>query len=400
MIDAQSRKGPARMRDAVNSVRSIFAIGITILVSATVLGSAGRSCSDGLHLNQIQVVGSHNSYHAGMGTHEMELLRARNPKAADDLNYSHPPLDVQLDRGICQIELDIYADAKGGRYSHPVWPRFLAAAKIPLDPDFDPQHLFDRPGFKVMHVQDLDYRSNCQPLVECLRIVRRWSQAHPGHLPIFILIETKESRERDYMTVPEPFTPEVFDALDAEILTVFAKSEIITPDQVRGAHETLEDAVLNGGWPCLEQSRGKVMFLMDQRKAGPAYLRGHPSLRGRILFTNARPGEPDAAFVEVNDPLADPKEIPSLVKKGYIVRTRADNTLREALDRANPMREAAMASGAQMVSTDFPVPEKSAVGFPVVFPPGSTMHCNPVNSFDGCSLVEPFPAHAAAADKH
>lgn len=388
------------MRDDRGFIRFLFVLG-GIALSTPILGGgvAGSACAGNLHLNQIQVVGSHNSYHAGMGPHEMELLRARNPKAADDLSYSHPPLDVQLDRGIRQIELDIYADSKGGRYSHPSWPRFMAAAKIPLDPDFDPNHLFDRPGFKVMHVQDLDYRSNCQPFVECLSIVRRWSQQHRGHLPIFILIETKESRERDYMTVPEPFTPEVFDALDAEILSVFTKDGIITPDQVRGRHETLEEAILKDGWPCLKQSRGKVIFLMDQRKAGPAYLAGHPSLRGRIIFTNALPGEPDAAFVEVNDPLADAQEIPNLIKKGYIVRTRADADLHEAVKNDTRMRDAALASGAQMVSTDFPFEEKAPTGYAVRFPNQGIARCNPVNAATGCDsgILESSPAATAGA---
>jgi Phosphoinositide phospholipase C, Ca2+-dependent len=259
-----------------------------------------------------------------------------------------------------------------------------------LDPDFDPQHLFDHPGFKVMHVQDLDYRSNCQPFLECLRVVRRWSQAHRGHLPIFILIETKESRERDYMTVPEPFTPEVFDALDAEILTVFSKDEIITPDQVRGGHETLEEAILSGSWPCLEQSRGKVLFLMDQRKAGPAYLKGHPSLRGRIIFTNARPGEPDAAFVEVNDPLSDHLVIPDLIRRGYIVRTRADADLREGIENDTRMRDAALASGAQMISSDFPFNEKAPTGYAVLFPRRTIARCNPVSAPAGCEVNDPY----------
>jgi Phosphoinositide phospholipase C, Ca2+-dependent len=380
------------MTSAASSIRSALLLGSIALVSALSLdvGGAdkGSACNSGLRLNQIQVIGSHNSYHAGMGPHEMELLRIRNPKAADALSYSHPPLDVQLDRGIRQIELDIYADAKGGRYAHPAWPRMMTEAKLPLDPDFDPQHVFDRPGFKVMHVQDLDYRSNCQPLVECLRVVRRWSQAHPGHLPVFILIETKESRERDYMTWPEPFTSRVFDALDAELLSVFPKDEIIIPDQVRGHHTTLEEAVLSDGWPCLDESRGKVIFLMDQRKAGPAYLKGHPSLRDRIIFTNARPGEPDAAFVEVNDPLEDTHVIPDLIKKGYLVRTRADADLREAGNNDTRMRDAALTSGAQMVSTDFPLSEKASAGYAVQFPRGGIVRCNPVNTSGSCDLTK------------
>jgi hypothetical protein len=363
----------------VRLVLSLAAISFTLCVRF-----AAADCAGDLRLNQIQVIGSHNSYHAGVGPHEMELLRQRNPKAAAALAYSHPPLDVQLDRGIRQIELDIYTDSRGGRYSHPAWPRMMTEAKMPLDPNFDPQHLFDRPGFKVMHVQDLDYRSNCQPFIGCLQIVRNWSKAHRGHLPIFILIETKESRERDYMTVPERFTPAVFDALDAEILTVFTRDEIITPDQVRGTHSTLEEAVLRDGWPCLDKARGKVIFLMDQRKAGPAYLQNHPALRNRVIFTNALPGEPDAAFVEVNDPLADRNLIPGLIKKGYLVRTRADADLKQADNKDTTMRDAALASGAQIVSTDFGFGEKSPAGYGVVFPEGGNSRCNPVNAAAGC----------------
>ena len=63
-----------------------------------------------------------------------------------------------------QIELDIYADSEGGRYAHPMGIDAVAAAGLPKDPDFDPDGLMNRPGFKVMHVQDLDYRSTCQQL--------------------------------------------------------------------------------------------------------------------------------------------------------------------------------------------------------------------------------------------
>ena len=370
--------------------RPLFQIAVLIvlvsLLTAMRFAGAGKPCDNELRLNQIQVIGSHNSYHAGLGPHEMEFLRARNPKAADALSYSHPALDQQLNDGVRQIELDIYADSKGGLYSHPAWPKLMADAGIARDPDFDPQHLFDKPGFKVMHVQDLDYRSNCQPFIGCLQTVRRWSKAHPGHLPIFILIETKESREHpEFMTQPEAFTPEIFNALDAEIRSVFREEEIITPDQVRGARSTLEEAVLKDGWLCLQRSLGKVVFLMDQRKVGPIYVQGHPALRGRVIFTNARPGEPDAAFVEVNEPQDPTLSIPDLIKKGYIVRTRADADLRQGKPEGIATRDAALASGAQMVSTDFPFVEQSTEGYAVMFPQGEISRCNPVNAPANCN---------------
>jgi hypothetical protein len=92
------------------------------------------------------------------------------------------------------------------------------------------------------------------------------------------------------------------DALDDEIRSVFAKGEVVTPDDVRETHNTLEQAVLQQGWPKLDWARGKVVFLLDQEKVTPLYTEGHPSLKGRLMFTNGVPGAPDAAFVKVNDP--------------------------------------------------------------------------------------------------
>jgi hypothetical protein len=332
--------------------------------------------------NQIQVIGSHNSYHAGLAPSEAAWLRKLNPKAADGLEYKHPALDAQLSSGVRQVEIDIFADTKGGLYSHPANVKFVSAMGLPADPPFDPNGLFLKPGFKVMHAQDVDYRSNCQPLTGCLTVILNWSMAHPGHLPIFVLIETKEGRSRpEFQVDPEKFTPDVFDDLDKEIRSVFGPGRMIVPDDVRGRHATLEEAVLAGEWPSLESARGKVVFLLDQRKAGPAYLAGHPKLQGRVIFTNAEPGSPDAAFVEVNDPLEDPALIPALVRKGYLVRTRTDADTVQARTGETKQRDAALASGAQILSTDYPFNEKASwSGFSVSFPKGEIARCNPVLS--------------------
>jgi hypothetical protein len=275
-----------------------------------------------LRINEIQLIGSHNSYHKGLGPNEMAYLRKTSPKAAEALDYSHPPLTAQLNAGVRQLEIDVFGDTKGGLFANPAFPGLMAKAGFPLDPPFYPNGVMAKPGFKVLHAQDVDYRSNCQPFVACLSEIRTWSKAHPGHLPIFILIENKDGHSRDYMVVPEPFTERTFDDLDAEIRSVFHPGEMITPDDVRGAHKTLEQAVLTSGWPTLEQSRGKVMFVFDQERIGPLYTKGHPSLEGRVVFTNATPGTPDAAFVKMNSPFSD--RIGEVVRKGYLVRTMAD----------------------------------------------------------------------------
>jgi len=341
-----------------------------------------------LKLNQIQIIGTHNSYHAGIPPSEAKVWQIKSPNDFAGLDYAHPPLTQQLDGGVRQIELDIFADSEGGRFAHPAGPRMVAAANLPPDAPFDPDGVMMKPGFKVMHVQDIDYRSVCQPFVACLREVRAWSYAHPKHVPIFILVETKQSSKEGalQLTPAEQFTPAVFDALDAEIRSVFSSRELITPDDVRGRFATLNEAVLAGNWPALKSARGKVVFLMDQLWAGPVYLEGHPSLRGRVLFTNAEPGQPDAAFIERNDGPAS--EITALVRKGYLVRTRADDSTREARTNDTRRRDSMLTSGAQIVSTDYPAsePARWEGHYSVSLPGIAPARCNPVNAPAGCAI--------------
>lgn len=347
-----------------------------------------------VHVNEIQVIGSHNSYHAGFAPSERKWMESHNPRALRSLDYHHAPLADQLSGGVRQIEIDVFADAKGGRFAHPAIDRRVAEAGLPADPDFDPQHEMDRPGFKVMHVQDVDERSVCHTFVHCLTDVRAWSKAHPGHLPLFILVETKEGalKEMPNAVKTEPFTATVFDALDAEIRSVFQAGEIVTPDEVRGSSSTLNEAVRTRGWPTLEKTRGKVIFLLDQRPVEPIYTAGHPSLQGRVLFTNAAPGGPDAAFTEEN---AGSREvIGGLVRQGYLVRTRTDEGTEQARTNDTRRRDLALGSGAQIISTDYPPSEPSPwTPYVVAFPDGLIARCNPLNKPVDCKdrLLEQSP---------
>jgi len=370
----------------MNGHRSIVLCLITLAMGLQTVAYSQTTSDNAIRINQIQVIGSHNSYHAGIAPSESKLFQEKNLKLYQAFEYRHRPLDQQLNSGIRQIELDIYADSTGGHYAHPGGPVAVAAAGLPADPVFDPQGLMSKPGFKVMHVQDLDYRSTCQPFIACLEIVRTWSKAHPSHVPIYILIETKQTDlPPQYHALPtEKFTLSTFDALDAEIHSVFAPDEMITPDQVRGKHKTLEEAVLQNQWPTLAKARGKVVFLMDQRPMGPIYLEGHPALRGRVIFTNAAPGQPDCAFTEQND--GTQETIADLVRKGYMVRTRTDADTKEARTGETIRRDAALASGAQLLSTDYPSSEPSVwTNYSVSLPNGAVARCNPVNASTECS---------------
>lgn len=386
-------------------MRMLFAMLPMLLMlplSAAAQQGTAAAQDQSIHINQIQVIGSHNSYHTGIAPSERKLIEKQNPKAMRALDYAHAPLEDQLSGGVRQLEIDVYADTKGGRYSHPAIVGKVAAAGLPADPDFDPNHEMDKPGFKVMHVLNVDQRSSCHTFIACLTTIRGWSNQHPQHVPIFILVETKQGRPGKAPTAdgPEQFTAATWDALDAEIRSVFSEKEIITPDQVRGGYDTLLEAIQSsgssaadkkaGGWPTLAKARGKVIFLMDQRPVEAAYTAGHPSLRGRVIFTNATPGAPDAAFTEENSDTKE--EIDALARQGYLIRTRTDDGTEEARKNDHTRTNEVLPSGAQMLSTDYPSSEPAKwTGFFVALPHGLVARCNPVTAPPGCvdTLIEP-----------
>ena len=124
---------------------------------------------------------------------------------------------------------------------------------------------------------------------------------------------------------------------------------------------------------------------MDQHNMGPLYLEGHPSLKGRILFTNADPGKPDAAFIEQNDAPAD--AINALAKQGYLIRARSDSDTKQARTNDTSRRDAVLASGAQMISTDYPAAETAPSGYKVELPGNAVARCNPILKTAACTAT-------------
>jgi len=371
---------------ALAVVAAAFAAGS---VSSPTRPAVAQMPADDVRLNEIQVIGSHNSYHVVPDPDEEALRRAVLGSAADLMQYTHRPLPVQFaSQKVRQIELDVFVDRAGGKYATPLLRD--VAGKGAYQPE-----VMNQPGLKVLHIQDVDYVSTCVTLDLCLRQIKTWSDANPSHVPIAVLLELKDTPLNFpgfEFVQPDPFDAAAMDEVDSTIRAVFPDDRLITPDDVRGSHATLNEAVLAGdAWPTLGESRGKVMFLMDNGGGyRSTYLAGHPNLAGRVLFTNAPAGAADAAFVKMNDPF-ETTEIQDLVRAGYVVRTRADGDTTEARNNDTRARDAALASGAQWVSTDYPVPGL-AVGFtsPYVaeIPGGTVARCNPINGPEGCVSAE------------
>ncbi|MDT8328818.1 MAG: Ca2+-dependent phosphoinositide-specific phospholipase C [Roseovarius sp.] len=366
-----------------------------------------------LRINQIQVVGTHNSYSLGTDAKVRALLDERvgpllklmrekaSPEAQaaaaeyhpndvtfmDSLSYSFTTLTDQLDAGVRGLELDLNHDPLGGHYGYPAAYKVLEAAGVaaesllPLD-----RTDMDKPGFKVFHMVDVDVRSSCNLFTVCLSELRDWSDAHPGHAPIFVMLEAKAQAIPIFpdATIPVPFDGPAYDAMDTEILSALGRERVITPDDVRGGFPTLESAVRAGNWPRLSEARGKFVFLLiTALDKGPlaAYLEGRPNLEGRVAFLRSEPGEDHAAFLLLDNATWRPGEVERRVREGYLVRSRADIDTWEAKVNDLSRAEATFASGAQIVSTDYYRPGNAfGTDYVVRLPGGGSWRCNAVNA--------------------
>jgi len=376
-----------RSRSAVLAALTAALLAIAVATTAT---GAPRSGTSAVRVNELQVIGTHNSYKRELTASEQATYDQIIATPGDYdafLAYSHAAIPNQLAlQGVRGLELDLFGDPAGGLYAEPLVRRRLGLGPLP-----DPA--WRAPGVKVLHIADLDYATTCVRFVSCLAQVRGWSAAHPRHVPLLILLELKQSDARAVEqggVVAPPWGAAALDALDAEIRSVFGESDLLTPDDVRRPGLTLEQSVRQRGWPTLRQSRGKVAFLLDNEPGAirDAYTAGRPSLEGRVLFTNARPGQPDAAFLKRNEPrAANTAQIQELVRQGYLVRTRSDLPVATVRTGDTALLDAALASGAQLVSTDFPEVGMSArygSDFVARLPSGPPARCNPVNARPGC----------------
>ncbi|CAO2652665.1 Nn.00g009480.m01.CDS01 [Neocucurbitaria sp. VM-36] len=368
-----------------------------MLLSQSASASKSSNSNSEIRFNHIQVIGTHNSYHREISLAERTVFEKYVP-SPEDYYYSHAELPIQLEyQSVRSLELDLHSDEKGGLYYPPLaWTLSnLTNATTPFDGD-----VLKKPGIKVFHVTDFDPNSVCHTFIDCLKQLKGWSDGHPEHVPITVDLELKTDApacgiggvcpgEATNWTLPRLLN------VDAEILSIFPKNQLIRPDDVRKEGLTLEESILQHGWPKLNDVRGRLLFFFDNdpKPTDPnspreLYRTSAPSLQNRTVFTNAVEGSPDCAFIKYNEPRNNGSaEIQRLVKKGYLVRTRADVPLDTVLNRTTEMRDLAFESGAQIVSTDFPVWGLTARwGWDYVarLKGGRVARCNPVVAPKGC----------------
>ncbi|MEM0938705.1 MAG: Ca2+-dependent phosphoinositide-specific phospholipase C [Bacteroidota bacterium] len=217
--------------------------------------------NDQVRLNHIQVIGSHNSYKMAIEKPLMDLL-IREDSSAIGLDYAHFTLTEQLDFGIRGLELDVLYDPHDGAFQTPKGMDILYSLGITALP-YDTMSL-KISGLKVFHIPDIDFRSHYLTFKGCLGEVQEWSQAHPDHIPVIITINPKNfGIEKPGFTKVILFDAQILDSLDKEISEVFHMDYLITLGFVKQDHKNLRQAIIEKGWPALDDVRGRILLVLD-----------------------------------------------------------------------------------------------------------------------------------------
>ncbi len=306
--------------------------------------SPPEEINESLRINHIQMEGTHNSYHV-----EPLISPTR------EYRYTHQPLDIQASQlGVRHFEIDVWWDV--------------------------------RDGLRVYHNQ-YDSGTTCPTFQQCMETLLTWSKSNDQHHPVMIWVEPKDWAEQAAEITTTVELSGILEEIESEISEFWPRNKTITPDDVRGEYSTLNDGMMDDGWPFLDESRGKAIFvLLATGGMRDLYLENYPGLKDARMFTMFSPenlsdliNEDTSAIISLVDPIENWELISSLVQEGYIVRTRADVGGEEADNNDKSRFEAALSSGAHTIVTDYPGPVEE-LDYWIEIPEGNPSRCNPVTA--------------------
>ncbi len=153
------------------------------------------------------------------------------------------------------------------------------------------------------------------------------------------------------------------------------------------AHPGREGLAANG-WPTIDASRGKILVVLhDGGNWRDSYVAA--GTRGHVLFPDAFDDleAPFAAVHTLNDPTGDAATIAAALDAGHLVRTRADSDNVEPFAGDDTRAMAALASGATIISTDYP-PPMGELDYVFEIPVGTPSRCNPRTAPADCTPAD------------
>ena len=316
----------------------------------------GQALPDTIPMNRIRILASHNSYKRKPNPRVLDFLKRFESKLGpennpDFIDYGHLSFKKQFnDYGIRGIELDVNYDPKGGHYKRRRVNLFLFGQKQRIK-----DKTLKEPGFKLLHISDVDFETNYLTFNSALLELRSWSEAHPNHLPIYINIEAKGSHLGDESRTLQrlgfkkciPFNTNAYKELESEIRAVFTEDQVFSPSDFKIGYSTLRERINTEGWPLLTQIKGKFIFILEGNNN---HL--YKSFLNPLMFQYGTQDDENTIFLLRNNAVSSEVDIQKL-SQSFMVRTRSDAGTVESRANSYQTWEAAKRSGAQIISTDY-----------------------------------------------
>lgn len=285
-----------------------------------------KAMSDGVRINEIAVIGTHNSYQLLATSQKRALEGVRSflssGEKGGNRNFEMDTYTQQLEQGVRNLEIDIETVDDGENVS-----------------------------FIVTHSPITDNVSSAYDFAKGLEEIALWSDNNPNHLPVYLLIEPKGNV--DSINNMKNFNVDYAFELDKVIRDVLGE-RLLTPSLIRGSYETLEDMRMADAWPTLEEAAGKIIVLLHPCDVTAEYIQADTAVSTQAMFPMLRfedIGKPYASFILDNEPenaIENNKQ--TIGEKNLMVRSRADNYP----DSSEEKYSCADKCGSHIITTDYP----------------------------------------------
>ncbi len=284
-----------------------------------------EAISEGVKINEISVIGTHNSYQTLATPQKRFLEKVRNVLSGGEKgrkrDFEMETYTEQLEKGIRNLEIDVITVDDGRDVS-----------------------------FVVEHNPVTDNASSAYDFAKGLEEIVLWSDNNPGHLPVYLLIEPKS--DVPAISNKKNFTAEYARRIDI-ILSDILGERMMTPAQVLGDYGSFKEMREADGWPELKKASGKFIVLLHPCDVTQEYIDGEEKTE-RAMFPVLRTEDADkdyAAFIIDNEPESAVRNNPVIIaEKNLMVRTRADSYPNFSDERYNY----ANSCGSHIITTDYP----------------------------------------------
>lgn len=260
-----------------------------------------KAFEQGVRINEIAVIGTHNSYQT-LATPQKRLLEKvrsvlSSGEKGGNRNFEMDTYTEQLENGVRNLEIDIETVDDGKEIS-----------------------------FIVTHSPITDNVSSAYDFAKGLEEIVMWSDNNPNHLPVYLLVEPKKNV--DSINNMKEFSVEYAIELDSVIRETLG-DRLLTPELVKGEFESLGEMRMADSWPTLKEASGKILVLLHPCDVTEEYINTDTAISSQAMFPMLRFEDiekPYASFILDNEPeIAMENNRITVDEKRLMVRTRADN---------------------------------------------------------------------------